>query len=132
MAFAIATTTTPLAHLALPLPPFSTSHSSLLFLPRRASPVSISLSTRSRLLTAVAAKEPELGGGGSEGGDGAGGSVGRGGGSDPRGSGQEEGEGEEKGEKKMAEGLSMSQKITLAYAALVGGNVGDRLSFSPP
>jgi hypothetical protein len=30
----------------------------------------------------------------------------------------------------MAEGLSMSQKLTLAYAALVGGNVGEHLSLS--
>ncbi|GJN01502.1 hypothetical protein PR202_ga18773 [Eleusine coracana subsp. coracana] len=114
---ALATTPTPLAHLALHPHPISSSQSSLLLLPRRAFPVPISLSTRSRLLAAVAAKEPELGsGGGSGGGDGAGG---RGGGSDPRGGGKE-GEGEEEGEKKMAEGLSMSQKLTLAYAALVG------------
>ncbi|KAL6651900.1 hypothetical protein ACP70R_010825 [Stipagrostis hirtigluma subsp. patula] len=116
---ALATATTPFAPLALP--PISASQSSLLLLPRRASPVTLSL--RSRLVAAVATKEPELGGGGSEGGDGAGGSGGgrSGGDSDPRGGGQE-GEGEEgQGEgEKMSEGLSMSQKLTLAYAALVG------------
>ncbi|TVU16403.1 hypothetical protein EJB05_39962 [Eragrostis curvula] len=119
MALALATTTTtPLAHLALTPPPISASQSSLLLLPRRASPAPISLSTRSRLLAAVATREPELGGGGgSVGGGGAGGAGG--GGSDARGGGKE-GEGEEEGEKKMAEGLSMSQKLTLAYAALVG------------
>ncbi|XP_062185092.1 protein FATTY ACID EXPORT 7-like [Phragmites australis] len=113
---ALALATTPLVPLALP--PISASQSSLLLLPRRPSPVPISLPLRSRLLVAVAAKEPELGGGGSEGGGSAGGSGGGGGGSDPRGGGQE-GEGEEEG-KEMGEGLSMSQKLTLAYAALVG------------
>ncbi|CAD6261961.1 unnamed protein product [Miscanthus lutarioriparius] len=108
--------TTPLAHLALAPPPFSGSQSSLLLLPRRASPapVSLSLPLRSRLVAAVATKEePELGGGGSGGDDGAGGS-----GSDPREGGQEgEGDGDEE---KMEQGLSLSQKLTLAYAALVG------------
>jgi hypothetical protein len=126
MSFSIATTTSPLVHFALTPPPISVSQSSLLLLPRRPSPVPIFLSTRSRLLAAVAAKEPELGGGGSEGGDG-----GRRGGSDPREGGQE-GEGEEEGEKKMAERLSMSQKLTLAYAALVGGNVCEHLDPPPP
>uniref|UniRef100_A0A0A9DB99 Uncharacterized protein n=1 Tax=Arundo donax TaxID=35708 RepID=A0A0A9DB99_ARUDO len=115
----LALATTSLAPLGLAPPPICSSQSSLLLLPRRASPVPISISLRSRLLAAVATKEPELGGGGgSEGGDGAGGSGGGGGDSDPRGGGQE-GEGEEEGEK-MGEGLSMSQKLTLAYAALVG------------
>ncbi|XP_062226967.1 protein FATTY ACID EXPORT 7-like [Phragmites australis] len=115
MALALATTS--LAPLALPPPPISGSQSSLLHLPHRASPVPISIPLRSRLLAAVATKEPELGGGGgSEGGEGAGG--GGGGDSDPRGGGQEGG-GEEEGDK-MGEGLSMSQKLTLAYAALVG------------
>ncbi|XP_066346145.1 protein FATTY ACID EXPORT 7-like [Miscanthus floridulus] len=108
--------TTPLAHLALAPPPISGYQSSLLLLPRRAAPapVSFSLPLRSRLIAAVATKEePELGGGGSGGGDGAGGSGG-----DPREGGQEgEGDGEEE---KMEQGLSLSQKLTLAYAALVG------------
>ncbi|KAL6844107.1 hypothetical protein ACP4OV_025780 [Aristida adscensionis] len=120
LALAIAIATPPLA-----TPPISAaSQSSLLLLPRRASPhPCIALSPRSRVLAAVATKEPELGGGGggSEGGDGAGGSGGGGGSggdSEPRGGGQE-GEGDGEGEK-MGEGLSMSQKLTLAYAALVG------------
>lgn len=111
---ALALATTPLAHLALAPPSIFGSQSSLLLLPRRASPAPVSLSHR-RIIAAVATKEPELGGGGSGAGDGAGGS---GGGSDPRGGGQE-GDGEEE---KMGQGLSMSQKLTLAYAALVGGN----------
>ncbi|ONM12816.1 Protein FATTY ACID EXPORT 2 chloroplastic [Zea mays] len=109
---ALALATTPLAHLALAPPSIFGSQSSLLLLPRRASPAPVSLSHR-RIIAAVATKEPELGGGGSGAGDGAGGS---GGGSDPRGGGQE-GDGEEE---KMGQGLSMSQKLTLAYAALVG------------
>ncbi|KAG0527844.1 hypothetical protein BDA96_06G268300 [Sorghum bicolor] len=115
---ALALATTPLAHLAVAPLPISGSQSSLLLLPRRAShaPVSLSLPLRSRLIAAVATKEePELGGGGSGGDDGAGGSGG-GGGSDPKEGGQE-GEGEEE---KMEQGLSLSQKLTLAYAALVG------------
>ncbi|CAD6259272.1 unnamed protein product [Miscanthus lutarioriparius] len=118
---ALALATTPLAHLALAPPPISGSQSSLLLLPRRAAPapVSFSLPLRSRLIAAVATKEePELGGGGSGGGDGAGGRGSGGGGSDPREGGQEgEGDGEEE---KMEQGLSLSQKLTLAFAALVG------------
>ncbi|CAM0902080.1 unnamed protein product [Alopecurus aequalis] len=107
----MALATTPL--LALAPAPIHASQCSLLFLrggPR--APALLSLRSPSRLLAAVAAKEPELGGGGSEGGGGGAGSGS--GGSDP----QEGGE-EEEGEK-MGEGLSMSQKLTLAYAALVG------------
>ncbi|KAG8043762.1 hypothetical protein GUJ93_ZPchr0458g22528 [Zizania palustris] len=119
MALATTTATTPLAPLALAPPPISASQCSLLPLRSRAPvPVSLSLRSAARRLVAVAAKEPELGG--SEGG-GAGdssGSGGGGGGGEPRGGG-EEGEGEE-GKDKMGEGLSMSQKLTLAYAALVG------------
>ncbi|WVZ87471.1 hypothetical protein U9M48_034106 [Paspalum notatum var. saurae] len=147
---ALALGPTPLAHLALAPPPISGSQASLLLLPRRPSPapVSISRSLRSRVVAAVASKEPELGGseggdvaggsgggggdsdlkeavaskepelagGGSEGGDGAGGSGG--GGSDPK-EGNQEGEGEGE-EEEMVQGLSMSQKLTLVYAALVG------------
>ncbi|KAL5216077.1 hypothetical protein ABZP36_007478 [Zizania latifolia] len=112
------TTTTPLAPLALAPPPIPASQCSLLLLRSRApAPVSLSLRSAARRLVAVAAKEPELGG--SEGG-GAGDSSGSGGGGggEPRGGG-EEGEGEE-GKDKMGEGLSMSQKLTLVYAALVG------------
>ncbi|KAJ1273233.1 hypothetical protein BS78_06G263500 [Paspalum vaginatum] len=148
---ALALGLTPLTHLALAPPPISSSQASLLLLPHRRSParVSISRSLRSRVVAAVASKEPELGGGGSEGGDGAGGSggdsdpreavaskepelggggseggdgaggSGGGGGSDPR-EGNQEGEGEGEGEEEMGQGLSMSQKLTLVYAALVG------------
>uniref|UniRef100_A0A0E0H6S2 Uncharacterized protein n=1 Tax=Oryza nivara TaxID=4536 RepID=A0A0E0H6S2_ORYNI len=118
---AIATTTLPLAPLALALAPPSSpiSQCSLLLLRPRA-PAALSLRPSARLLVAVAAREPELGGSGG-GGGGAGDGSGSGGGGDsekPRGGGgDEEGEGEEE---KMGQGLSMSQKITLAYAALVG------------
>uniref|UniRef100_A0A0D9ZRR0 Uncharacterized protein n=1 Tax=Oryza glumipatula TaxID=40148 RepID=A0A0D9ZRR0_9ORYZ len=118
---AIATTTLPLAPLALALAPPSSpiSQCSLLLLRPRA-PAALSLRPSARLLVAVAAREPELGGSGG-GGGGAGDGSGSGGGGDsekPRGGGGgEEGEGEEE---KMGQGLSMSQKITLAYAALVG------------
>ncbi|EAY95846.1 hypothetical protein OsI_17714 [Oryza sativa Indica Group] len=120
---AIATTTLPLAPLALALAPPSSpiSQCSLLLLRPRA-PAALSLRPSARLLVAVAAREPELGGSGG-GGGGAGDGSGSGGGGDsekPRGGGgDEEGEGEEE---KMGQGLSMSQKITLAYAALVGEN----------
>jgi hypothetical protein len=85
-------------------------------------PIPVSISLCSRLVVVVATKEPELGGsGGSEGGGGAGGSGGGGGGdSDPR-EGGPKGEGDAK-EEKMGQGLSMSQKLTLAYATLVRGN----------
>ncbi|XP_052153788.1 protein FATTY ACID EXPORT 2, chloroplastic-like [Oryza glaberrima] len=118
---AIATTTLPLAPLALALAPPSSpiSQCSLLLLRPRA-PAALSLRPSARLLVAVAAREPELGGSGGGGGA-AGDGSGSGGGGDsekPRGGGgDEEGEGEEE---KMGQGLSMSQKITLAYAALVG------------
>ncbi|XBI59343.1 protein FATTY ACID EXPORT 7 [Aegilops tauschii subsp. strangulata] len=113
---ALLATTPLLAPLALSPAPISASQSSLLFL-RAPAPALLSLRSASpgaRLLAAVASKEPELGGGGSGGGDGAGSGGGGGGGSDPQGGG-DEGEDE-----KMGEGLSMSQKLTLAYAALVG------------
>ncbi|BAS91386.1 Os04g0653100 [Oryza sativa Japonica Group] len=114
---AIATTTLPLAPLALAPPSSPISQCSLLLLRPRA-PAALSLRPSARLLVAVAASEPELGG---SGGGGAGDGSGSGGGGDsekPRGGGgDEEGEGEEE---KMGQGLSMSQKITLAYAALVG------------
>uniref|UniRef100_A0A0E0DJA8 Uncharacterized protein n=1 Tax=Oryza meridionalis TaxID=40149 RepID=A0A0E0DJA8_9ORYZ len=115
---AIATTTLPLAPLALALAPPSSpiSQCSLLLLRPRA-PAALSLRSSARLLVAVAAREPELGGsGGGGGGDGSG-SGGGGDSEKPRGGGGDEGEGEEE---KMGQGLSMSQKITLAYAALVG------------
>uniref|UniRef100_A0A0D9WAG7 Uncharacterized protein n=1 Tax=Leersia perrieri TaxID=77586 RepID=A0A0D9WAG7_9ORYZ len=121
MAFATTTTLLALA------PPSPISQSSLLLLRPRA-PSTLSFRSSSPpgsrlLLVAVAAKEPELGGsegGGGAGGDGSGsfGGGGGGNGEEPRGGG-EEGE-EEEEEKKMGQGLSMSQKITLAYAALVG------------
>jgi uncharacterized membrane protein (UPF0136 family) len=116
----MALATTPLlAPLALAPAPISASQCSLLYLRGPRAPSLLSLRSGSpgaRLLAAVAAKEPELGGGGgSEGGSGGSGSGGSGGSSDPQGGGEEEGEGE-----KMGEGLSMSQKLTLAYAALVG------------
>ncbi|KAF7004286.1 hypothetical protein CFC21_019513 [Triticum aestivum] len=113
---ALLATTPLLAPLALSPAPISASQSSLLFL-RAPAPALLSLRSASpgaRLLAAVASKEPELGGGGSGGGDGAGSGGGGGGGSNPQGGG-DEGE-----EEKMGEGLSMSQKLTLAYAALVG------------
>ncbi|XP_051219687.1 protein FATTY ACID EXPORT 7-like [Lolium perenne] len=105
----MALATTPLlAPLALAPAPIRASQCSLLFL--RAGPRAPALlSLRSPRL--LAAKEPDLGGGGSEGGSGGSGSGG------PQGGG--EGEGDEE-EEKMGEGLSMSQKLTLAYAALVG------------
>jgi len=114
----MALATTPLlAPLALAPAPISASQCSLLYLRGPSAPALLSLRSGSpgtRLLAAVAAKEPELGGGGSEGGSGGSGSGGSGGSSDPQGGGEEE------GEEKMGEGLSMSQKLTLAYAALVG------------
>uniref|UniRef100_A0A0E0KW32 Uncharacterized protein n=1 Tax=Oryza punctata TaxID=4537 RepID=A0A0E0KW32_ORYPU len=117
---AIATTTL-LAPLALAPPSSPISQCSLLLLRPRA-PAALSLRSSARLLVAVAAREPELGGsegGGAGDGSGSGGAGGGGGGGgdseQPRGGG-DEGEGEEK----MGQGLSMSQKITLAYAALVG------------
>ncbi|XP_044968201.1 protein FATTY ACID EXPORT 7-like [Hordeum vulgare subsp. vulgare] len=113
---ALLATTPLLAPLAFSPAPISASQSSLLFL-RAPAPALLSLRSASpgaRLLAAVASKEPELGGGGSEGGDGAGSGGGGGGGSDPQGGGDEE------EEEKMGDGLSMSQKLTLAYAALVG------------
>ncbi|XP_047065810.1 protein FATTY ACID EXPORT 7-like [Lolium rigidum] len=94
--------------LALAPAPICASQCSLLFLragPRAPAPALLSLRSP-RLL---AAKEPDLGGGGSEGGSGGSGSGG------PQGGGEGDGEDE-----KMGEGLSMSQKLTLAYAALVG------------
>ncbi|KQJ85023.1 protein FATTY ACID EXPORT 7 [Brachypodium distachyon] len=116
---ALATLTTPLAPLAVSPAPIRASQCSLLFLRGSPAPALLSLRSGARLLAAVASKEPELGGGGGDGsGSGSGGAGGSGGGgaSDPK-EGGEEGEGEEK---KMGEGLSMSQKLTLAYAALVG------------
>jgi hypothetical protein len=108
----MALATTPLlAPLALAPAPIRASQCSLLFLragPRASAPALLSLRSP-RLL---AAKEPDLGGGGSEGGSGGSGSGGAGGNGDPEGEGEDE---------KMGEGLSMSQKLTLAYAALVGG-----------
>ncbi|XP_037487588.1 protein FATTY ACID EXPORT 7-like [Triticum dicoccoides] len=111
---ALLATTPLLAPLALSPAPISASQSSLLFLRAPALLSLRSASPGARLLAAVASKEPELGGGGSEGGDGAGSGRGGGGGSDPQGGGDEGEEG------KMGDGLSMSQKLTLAYAALVG------------
>ncbi|XP_047065734.1 protein FATTY ACID EXPORT 7-like [Lolium rigidum] len=103
-------TTALLAPLALAPAPICASQCSLLFL--RAGPRAPALlSLRSPRL--LAAKEPDLGVGGSEGGSGGSGSGGAGG----NGGGEGEGEGEDE---KMGEGLSMSQKLTLAYAALVG------------
>ncbi|KAM0908403.1 hypothetical protein ACQ4PT_015498 [Festuca glaucescens] len=111
----MALATTPLlAPLALDPAPICASQCSLLFLRGPRAPALLSLRSP-RLLAAVAAKEPELGGGGSEGGSGGSGSGGAGGSGDPQGGGEGEGEDE-----KMGEGLSMSQKLTLAYAALVG------------
>ena len=114
---ALATTPLLLAPLALAPAPISASQCSLLFLRGARAPALLSLRSP-RLLAAVGSKESELGGGGSEGGGGGGGAgsgSGGSGGSDP----QEGGEEEDGG--KMGEGLSMSQKLTLAYAALVGG-----------
>jgi len=114
----MALATTPLlVSLALSPAQISASQCSLLYLRGPRAPALLSLRSGSpgaRLLAAVAAKEPELGGGGSEGGSGGSGNGGSGGSSDPQGGGEEE------GEEKMGEGLSMSQKLTLAYAALVG------------
>ncbi|KAI5010388.1 hypothetical protein ZWY2020_012525 [Hordeum vulgare] len=110
---ALLATTPLLAPLAFSPAPISASQSSLLFL-RVPAPALLSASPGARLLAAFASREPELGGGGSEGGDGAGSGGRGGGGSDPQGGG-DEGE-----EEKMGDGLSMSQKLTLAYAALVG------------
>ncbi|SPT20416.1 unnamed protein product [Triticum aestivum] len=107
---ALLATTPLLAPLALSPAPISASQSSLLFLRAPALLSLRSASPGARLLAAVASKEPELGGGG----DGAGSGSGSGGGSGPQGGGDEGEEG------KMGEGLSMSQKLTLAYAALVG------------
>ncbi|KAF0890702.1 hypothetical protein E2562_004205 [Oryza meyeriana var. granulata] len=119
MALATTTTTTPLAPLALAPPSSPIFQCSLLLLRPRGPALSLRSSAPpgARLLVAVAAKEPELGG--SEGGGGAGGSGGGGDSEKPR-EGGEEGEGEEGKEEKMGQGLSMSQKLTLAYAALVG------------
>jgi hypothetical protein len=89
---------------------------------RRPLPAPVSISLCSRLVAVVATKEPELGGGGrSEGGGGAGGSGGGGGGDSDSREGGLKGEWDAK-EEKMGQGLSMSQKLTLAYAALVRGN----------
>lgn len=59
------------------------------------------------------------GGGGDDGGSGNGGGGGRG---KDESKGNGEGGSEDRDEKKMGGGMSMSQKLTLGYAALVGGN----------
>ena len=64
--------------------------------------------------------QPDIGGGGERGGFGDKGGGGGGGGGDGDNNNKGDDEGEEQNSKKMGS-MSMSQKLTLGYAALVGG-----------
>jgi hypothetical protein len=106
--------------LTLTPPPISASQSLLLLLLRRPPPSpspyvpASSRPSRPRNPSSAAAADPKDGGG-------AGGSGGSGSGDSDLREGGPEGEGNRE-EEKMGQGLSMSQKLTLAYATLVRGN----------